>query len=102
MIRSLCAKPQNSSLGTTFTISITLSTNFEIFSGSMFVEEIIACFLSFITLIPISLISDSSVFSIFPSRHDELLLTECENIMSASFAPFFLIFLKFVLVIIYP
>ena len=68
----------------------------------MFVEDIIACFLSFITLIPISLISDSSVFSIFPSRHDELLLTECENIIQLHVPPFFLIFLKFVLVIIYP
>ena len=90
----LFAKPQNSSVGTTFTISITFSMRLFIFLCSIFVVDIIDCLFLFITLIPISLVIDSSVFSISPNLHDELLFSEEEKTTSASSAPFFFNFFK--------
>ena len=90
----LFAKPQNSSVGTTFTISITFSMRLFIFLCSIFVVDIIDCLFLIITLIPISLVIDSSVFSISPNLHDELLFSEEEKTTSASSAPFFFNFFK--------
>ncbi len=42
----------------------------------MFVDDIIDCLFLIMALIPISLVTDSSVFSIWPSLQDELLFLE--------------------------
>ena len=73
-----------------------------IFLCSIFVVDIIDCLFLIITLIPISLVTDSSVFSISPNLQDELLFLEEEKTTSASSAPFFLIFLKYLVENFYP
>ena len=71
-------------------------------SDSKFVDEIIDCFFLIIALMPISLISDTSVFSILPSLDDADEVESSAKMTSAWSQPFFfLIFLKFLLVNFY-
>ena len=55
----------------------------------MLVEETIDCFLLMMALIPISLTSETSVFSILPNLDDEEIVESSAKTISASSQPFF-------------